>query len=499
MPINSSYFPGSVHIENIALTNYDKSSTKDIRNITVEINIYEDIWQSQVMGDIFIRDENEWIQTFPIIGEETLEIEFSVPTKDTIYSLKNLRVYRIGDRVTPGGNAGKVQGYRLYFISPEVLKSFNTSVPRSFNSQSVDKIVKTVFDEYIETDKKIDIESTEGNIKVVFPNWNPIKVINWLAGHRAMNKKTNADFVFYESHVKNEGLKYNFKSLSTLLEQKPTFTLVFKTQNLTDTRSKDMRDVSSQHQNIDSFTFDKHGNVLKNSMKGQYNQTWIYHDPLRKKFVVTKYNHDDDFLKNTSNTNTEKTVGGNKFYSDTIKNESQPLAFIRMPGGINSFPRDISPSKTLNNDKTKGHEDKPLRKMEEYISSHEKTDELETNSMIPDHAYKRVFKFQQMNNFRLCIDDFPGNDEIQLGKTIKFDKPHVAHDNKRFSDKMGRFDDMYVSGTYLVTRLKHRIVYSPTRHDHLYTQSMELIKDTFESEIKSVEKDIESNQGGGEA
>lgn len=488
MTLNENYIPRGVVIEDITLTNFDGSSKKDLRYLMYELNIYEDIWQTQIMGDITVRDDNEWIQTFPIIGEETIDIRFRVPTKESSIKLQKFRIYKVGNRQTAGKSLGKAQIYTLYFMSAEIITNFNTSVTRSFNSKPASEIVNTVFKEYVQSSKNIEIEQTEGNLKVVFPNWTPFKVICWLAAQRAINKATNADFVFFEAIDKDNGPKYYFKSVQTLLSQKPTFELKYVMQNRTG--DKDIKDISTQKNNVNQFSFDKHGNSLKNTMKGMYDQTWIFFDPLRKKFVVSKYNHDEDFVQKQE----DKT---NKFYTETTKKQSQPMSFIRMPGGINSFPTDISPSKSLNNDPTKGHESAPLRKMIKYIADREKTDELETTSLIPDHGHKRVFKFQQMNNFRLSINDFPGTDDIQLGKTVTFEKPHIATNEKAFSDKMGRFKDKYVSGNYLVTRLRHKVYFHLKKKEFFYVQYMELVKDEFGSTIKPLEKDMEEGQTGG--
>ena len=490
---SEKYIPKGIVIEDIVLTNCDGTSSKDLRYVTLEMNIYEDIWQTQIMGDITIRDDNEWIQTFPIIGEETIDIKFHVPTKNSSIKLKKFRVYKVGNRSSSGATLGRAQVYTLYFMSSEIMTNFNTMVSRSFNSVSASHIVDTIYKEYLNSPKPIDIEPTEGNLKVVFPSWTPLRIICWLASNRAINKATNADFVFFEAIDKEVGPKYYFKSIQTLLSQEPTFTLKFDIQNKSDSATgpnKGMKDISSQNQNVNQFSFDKHGNSLKNNMKGLYDQTWIFFDPLRKKFVVSKYNHDEDFVQKQEN----KT---SKFYTETTKKESKPLSFLRMPGGVNSFPTDISPSKALNNDPTKAHESAPLRKMVKYIADRETTDELETTSLIPDHGYKRVFKFQQMNNFRLTINDFPGTDDIQCGKTVNFEKPHISSDPERFGNKAGTFKDKYVSGNYLVTRLRHRITFHVTKRDFFYTQYIELVKDDFETDIKPFENKITQGQVGG--
>ena len=99
----------------------------------------------------------------------------------------------------------------------------------------------------------------------------------------------------------------------------------------------------------------------------------------------------------------------------------------------------------------------------------------------------RTFKIQQMNNFKLILDDVPGTDEIQLGKMLKFKKPHITFDSEQVSNKTGRFDDRFVSGNYLVTRLRHRIFFEPTKPDRTYFLYIELIKDSFTEAVSHKE------------
>ena len=199
MQTQESYKPSAVIIESMDLTNFDGSKTIDIRDFVAEINIYEDIFQCQIMGDLSIQDSKELIEFFPIVGEETIEIRFRVPTRDLQNSinLKKMRVYKIGDRTASGKNVGKIQTYTLYFFSSEILTNLNTRVSRSFNTMTASNIAKIVFDDYLKSDKKFEIENTVGTLKTVIPNWNPFKVINWLANTKAINAEKQCDFLFF--------------------------------------------------------------------------------------------------------------------------------------------------------------------------------------------------------------------------------------------------------------------------------------------------------------
>ena len=474
------YKPGAVVVENLTLTNFDGSKSQSLEQYVTELNIYEDIFQCQIMGDITIKDTAEIIEFFPIVGEEILSIQFRVCGREEGDNIDfgDMRVYKIGDRASSGKDLGKVQTYKLYFFSPEFITSLNTKVSRSFNTKTASDIARIIIDDYFNTDKTLEIEETVGTLKTVFPNWSPFKIVSWLASARAINKDKHSDFLFFECSDTSNGPKYSFSSLNTLMKQEPIFEMTFAPQNM-NTASGD-NDVSTEHKNLKEFSFDNHGSVLDNTMKGQYNQSWLYVDPLRKKFVIANPNHDEDYISATA----DSTPSGNKFYGATVAKQSAPAQFFRMPGGINAFPSTISPTKSFGNTE-KGLEAKPLRKDVAYIAKREKPDELESNAMIADQAHMRIFKFQQMNNFKLSVDTIPGTDEIQLAQMVTFNKPHVSFDNEQVSNKSGRFDDRFVSGNYLVTRLKHYIRFEEGKPEHFYTMSLELIKDTFAEEVSN--------------
>ena len=482
MSTGEVYRPFSVMFEELSLTNFDGSKTMELRGVVSQMNIYEDIFTNCVMGDMLVEDTRELIQFFPIVGEETLDIRFRVPTRppDCAIVFKGMRVYKIGDREATGNSMQKVQKYRLFFMSHEIVTNMNVRVSRSFNTKTASDIVKIIVKDYLDTTKPIEVENSVGTLKTVIPNWNPYRVINWLATDRTKNATNDADFLFFEASNKSAGTKFFYKSIATLLKQEPTFSVEYGLQNVATPG-----DDPSQHpifsRSLDDFQFNKHGNLLNNTNSGQYVQHWIYHDPLRKKFVIAKPNHKKDFLKENE---TSK-----KFYASKAEKEAKPMQLSRMPGAVNSFPATIYTGKSLDNNTDRGAEPRPLRKNVPYIAKREKADELENTTLIPDCGYRRAFKIQMMNNFGLKIDKISGTDEIMLGKIIKFNKPHISHDIGLINKKSGRFNDRYLSGNYLVTRIRHCIFINSGDPAYNYGMGLEIVRDDFVETISH--KDME--------
>ena len=493
---NEFYTPGAFILEEASITNFDNSIKipLDLNHFS-EISIVEDIYTSNIRGYIDIIDKECWIERLPIIGEEYMLLRFRVPNrgKDCSIVLNKLRVYKITDRVASGVRMGKVETYRLHFISQETISSFNQSVSRSFSEQTVDSIVKSVWNDYVTPiseeeagKKKCVIESTSGKVNFIAPNWTPFKVINWLAENMAIDSKGNADFVFYEATDKSKGSSYNFKSLESLMQQDPTYTLMFSPQNLSIPGREGYRNKSTSQFNVEEIIYDTNSNVLDNTLSGQYYQYWIFHDILRKKFVVSKFSHEEDYLKQHG----ESKNGKHKFYGNRVKSEAKPLQFMRMPGNVNTFPKKVSKTKAINNDTASTAEAATGRKTVDYISKRESTRNLETSDMNSQVSYAREFKFQQMKNYELFLDNIPGTDEIQLGKMIKLVKPHVTHDPELFSKQIGSEEDRYLSGNYLVTRIEHVLRFDGDQAAWRYRIAINAARDYLNNKVEF--KDLKS-------
>lgn len=466
------YKPRGVVIDEILLINYDKKHRIDLSYIFIELNIYEDIFQSQIVGDITLQDTNELIETFPIVGEETIRIRWHLPNSENKewFDTFDMRVYKVGDRSVNGLRGGKSSTYKLYFTSKEAITNLSNTVSRSFNTKTASEIATIIYNDYLDTNKEFIVEKTEGVLKEVIPNWKPFRAINWLAGERAITEQQNADFFFFESLNKNTGPRFNFVSLTSLMQADSVFDVEFMVQNLFDGKTKDMTTASF---NVDSFEFPKHGNFIDNITNGMYAQTWIYHDPLRKRFVVSKPTHEESVT----------TSDGYRMYSDQMNSATQaPTQFIRMPGNVDAFPKLLSNS-SIDNSVDKTTCNKCNRNEVEYIAKREATDEKNTSSMVSSIASKRAFRLQELNNYSVSFGNIPGNQHIQLGSVITFNKPHLVHNNNLFNDKLSRFDDRFLSGKYLVTRLRHTISIEKDTSEFEYSMALDAVKTSFPEKI----------------
>ena len=76
-------FAGEVEFLEVMLTSPDGNSTRlDLNNdiVITEINIFEDLFRHAITGNILITDTKEFINKFPIVGQERLTMKVKTPS-----------------------------------------------------------------------------------------------------------------------------------------------------------------------------------------------------------------------------------------------------------------------------------------------------------------------------------------------------------------------------------------------------------------------------------
>ena len=221
-----------------------------------ELNFYEDIYSPIVSGDITLTDTVGLIESFPIIGEEILDVSFSTagaalpptagpsavsstpPISEAPKQVINrFRVYKVDPPVQVTDNSRTI---KLYFVTDNQFTNLLSKVRRAYPTMGVspefsrqpdtDKpytladIARDIFYDFFVGKKKplrqptarkpFLVEPTRFPVNIVIPNWNPFKSISFLASKAvAANPETKgANFVFYQTL---QG--FRFVSIETLM------------------------------------------------------------------------------------------------------------------------------------------------------------------------------------------------------------------------------------------------------------------------------------------
>jgi len=218
-----------------------------------ELNFYEDIYSPIVSGDITLTDTVGLIESFPIIGEEILDVSFSTagaslpptqgppPSSPSVSEapkqvINRFRVYKVDPPVQVTDNSRTI---KLYFVTDnqftnllsKVRKIYPTKQNLPNTTQSItdksytlaDTARDIFYDFFVGTKKPLRqpktrkpflVEPTRYKSEIVIPNWNPFKAISFLASKAvSANPETKgANFVFYQTL---QG--FRFVSIETLM------------------------------------------------------------------------------------------------------------------------------------------------------------------------------------------------------------------------------------------------------------------------------------------
>ena len=219
-----------------------------------ELNFYEDIYSPIVSGDITLTDTVGLIESFPIIGEEILDVSFSTagatlpptagpgttstpPASEAPKEVMNrFRVYKVDPPVQVTDNSRTI---KLYFVTDNQFTNLLSKVRKIYptkqnipNTRTSDEVrpytladmARDIFYDFFigkkkplkqpATRKPFLVEPTRYKSEIVIPNWNPFKAISFLASKAvSANPETKgANFVFYQTL---QG--FRFVSIETLM------------------------------------------------------------------------------------------------------------------------------------------------------------------------------------------------------------------------------------------------------------------------------------------
>lgn len=421
-------------LQKLTITAYTGDSY-DITKLYTEFTYEENIFQATIHGSINLLDTIDLPTLLPIIGEETIEATFTRPEvgePDQTELLPPIefkaRVYKMSPREVQG-YSDKVQNYTLYFASEELFKSAQKKVNRGFKATKCSDIVQTIFDEYLKEEKEIEIEETKFEIDYVIANKSPILAIRELAARSISASTEGALFTFYEDRD-----KFYFKSIDSLLDQTPEKEIKYRVQNVLEkgdnhqdrTIEQDMESVQHYHHNS---TFD----VFEDLREGKASSRLLTIDPIRKKFQVKDFDLDQEF--------------DNFKHLGTAKPFTQNAKILKAPEANFSL---------------------------QFTQSEHERDPTQRAKMIEEYHLKRMSQKKQIQR-QVTSVSLAGDPRYKAGQVIEFILPELLGKvSKEYPQEL----DKYLQGNYLVVSSCHIV------RQNGYTVNMELVKDSFYSEIE---------------
>ncbi len=272
MAENGLYGSKDYDIKSLELIN-SGGQTVDLRNIFLEMQIFQDIYASVMSGNILINDGNDVFTNFYMCGNEYLKISIDKPGLNL--PLERLfRVYKVSDR-RPSTDSGQV--YLIHFCSDEMISSESLIVSKSYKSTKIRNIVNDILINELKVDPQriASLEETSGSFDLVIPGYRPLEAIQWVTARGYDQKKFC--YFFFEN---KDG--FNLTSLQTLVKQKSYKTLKYELKNTN-------RDPALNKDSIDKFNIINDFDMITSISNGSFSSRLLSIDIFSQKFENIDY------------------------------------------------------------------------------------------------------------------------------------------------------------------------------------------------------------------
>jgi hypothetical protein len=195
----------------------------DLSDLIASVDIYEDIFQNSISGDISFADTNNIMSSARICGQEKLKLKLSTPNDgDTDdrnvvinFTEQPLHIYKINSVI---GINDQTQAFSLSFTTAELVRNNNIRVVKSYKGEPAEDIIKEILrdTELLNSKKEFYYETTSNNFKLIAPNTRPFQFINAIS-RRCTSKEYDfaPTFLFYET-VRG----YFFRTLDSMMDRK---------------------------------------------------------------------------------------------------------------------------------------------------------------------------------------------------------------------------------------------------------------------------------------
>jgi len=381
----------------IMLKTFNGGNELNIINLVKGFDIYESLDNYTISADFYIAEGIELVNEFPLGGEETIEISFQTPTRDTVsykFFVESVQGMKTND-------PANLRSYMLRCCTKDFLKNSSMRFTKRYKDLKYHEALDTLLVTDMGAEESLQtIETTKGKFDYVVNNLRPFQIVD-LIKERAVSAEGNKSsvFVFYQD---NKG--YHFQTVEKLIKDRKggaigkTFT--YDTGNRAEDYEK-----SINVRNILSYETVSQGSaivkVTQGAMKNEFRQFDLHRGTYYDKKVYTNPSDQGIF---------EKTDDPHDF------NSSDYNAFTtKFPGITRMTIKDAT---------------RP---------------EMEHNNNV---HYQRAFRERMFQN-ALRIRVY-GDTSIRVGDVVKLKFPEIS--GLTVKPKQGKI----FSENYIVTNLKHR-------------------------------------------
>jgi len=421
-------------------SNKNPGDTVSLLDGIVDFQYFESIMSDTIRVNLIFADSGNSIndknvlEGLPLVGQERVEIKFTDNAENVIGDQPKLILYV--NKITPIDNKTQKSLVGLELVSKEFIMNEKVRITKRMDGKVSDHI-KTILtsQDYLKTEKKVEIEDTINNFNFFGNNKKSLYTINWLSkkGVSAKSQKlgTSAGYFFYET---SEG--FFFKSIDGLLEQEAKTKLIFN--ETPDSFGKNIPE--GYDQKVLQFNKNNNVNVQDKLKMGTFSNRTVLFDPFTCYYEVK--------APITDETEDSLKMGGKELPLGE-KNRNKEFD---IPGANKDFSR----TQYFLLDKGTA----PTGDANQQI---EKSGE--ENFEYGQIANQSMMRYNQLYSMRASIT-IAGNFSLHAGDAIHVDSPGLEKKNTSDIDRRD-------GGLYIITDICHKIDSQGT-----FTQC-NLVRDSF--------------------
>ena len=405
-------------------SNKNPGDTVSLLDGLVDFQYFESIMSDTIRVNLIFGDSGNSIndktvlEGLPLVGQERVEIKFTDNAENVIGNQPKLILYV--NKITPIDNKTQKSLVGLELVSKEFIMNEKVRITKRMDGKVSDHI-KTILtsQDYLRTEKKVEVEDTVNNFNFFGNNKKSFYTINWLSkkGVSAKSQKLgdSAGYFFYET---SEG--FFFKSIDGLLEQEAKTKLIYN--ETPDSFGKNIPE--GYDQKVLKFNKNNNVNVQDKLKMGTFSNRTVLFDPFTCYYEVKApiTNETEDSLK----------MGGKEL---PLGEENRNKEFD-IPGKNKDFSRtqyfllDKGTAPT-------GNSDQQIEKS------------AEENFEYGQIANQSMMRYNQLYSMRASIT-IAGNFSLHAGDAIHVDSPGLEKKNTSDIDRRD-------GGLYIITDICHKI------------------------------------------
>ena len=477
--------PFSYELEILTLVN-NEGEGFDIREMMMECNIYENIRNNFLVGEIAIADAVGLLENAKIFGQESLRIKFkqpygkgdTPPEEDTIDQI--FRIYKVSGIHRIGQNTTV---YKLNFGSPEMIHAKRVRVSQALRGSMTDmagRLAKDhlgiAIDEAIaEAGPKLTPyfqvrEKSQGdNYHVIVPNWTVNYAMNWCCSQaQGIGSQSGLQDSYFFFQTANGG--YRIQSVASMMGVEylagDPFTFAPASSKQKDLAWDETETGIGAGRRIVDYTIGSGANVLEGIMDGLFAQKQITIDNTYKYQTEKTYSYLERFYAG-------KGQAMNDF---PLVRQTDEAIFIGEPA---SEDEDVTVSKHIDYGHISSYPNAviTLESDSHFVNDEgNKINQANHNTHLGQAqfrtAVRQLLKYYTMNIL------LPTRTDISVGQLINLNIPPTRGMTKEKNEAL------FHSGKHLITEIKWGLTTDACR------TNVKVIKDSTISQIETTQPEF---------